>query len=148
MATYDFDITAAEVAACVAHAGTIDADSDPDSTQVGTWITQFCAEVGAALHGAGVSDPSVITSSADDDLYQLVRMRVQRRVAAEWLMANQREETDYTIRLVEEYDRFVRGDLVTRASRVLSSTGGRRGVSHSFDTTTTRTYWPRKTSFR
>lgn len=148
MATYVYDITAADVAANVAHAGTIDADAEPDSTQVAAWIEQFCADVNAALYGAGVSDPSVITASSDDDLYNVIRMRVMRRVAAEWLMANQREETDYTIRLIDEYDRFVRSDLVTRGSRVLSKTGGRAGVRTGFDKTSSRTFWPPGRAFR
>jgi len=146
MAVETYDITTAEVANFLGHTGGIDANSAPTSTQVTAWVTQRSAEIGAALRGVGIT-PSGVTASASNDLYELVRLKVTSRVACDWLLSNQREHTDYTQQLVDEWVQYLE-EMRTMPDHRLGEKTGATNVVESFTDNHVRTRWRKGTSFR
>ena len=147
MSVYTFDLVASDVAAAIAHEGDIDATSDPTVTQVTTWIEEYCGEVGRALRRQGVT-PTVITATADDDLYEAIRSKVSARVATEWRMANQRTMNEYDAGKIAQWLAFL--DELKTVPASLSETGASTGMDHTFadnDDRGVRTYWRRGSSF-
>ena len=120
MAVYEFDITTAEVLDVLGHAPST-SDAEPANATIALWITQYCGDVGLVLRGVGIT-PSSVTAASDDELYEVVRLRVIDRVSARWDMASQRGMTEYAQQLIEEWDQYL-VDLRELASWRTGSTG-------------------------
>jgi len=146
MAVETFDITTSEVADFLGHTGGIDANSAPTATQVTAWITQRSAEIGAALRGVGIT-PSNVDATNANDLYELIRLKVTSRVACDWLLSNQRELTDYTQQLVDEWSEYLSA-VRTMPDHKLAEQTASTNIVESFTDNHVRTRWRKGTSFR
>lgn len=145
MSNYNFDITSAEVSAFLPFK-TIGATSDPTTTNTTVLITLFSAQAGTILLGKGIT-PSDITTSAYDEVYQLCRQMITRRVAVQWVTSNNGGVlSDMDERTLDEWDAFLL-DLHTIPQKYVIEPAPSVGFKTPMDATSKRKFWPRNTSF-
>ena len=124
----------------------LSSSSDPTSTQVDLWITQFSAMLNSAMEAVGVTAAD-ITSSTDEVLYELCKQLIVARTAAQWTSSNQREVSEYSQLAIDEFDRFI-SEIRSHTSHRLSTTGHGMSLKSDILTTPTNTVtrWLTKTN--
>lgn len=123
MAVYTWGLTYTDVVRGIAHQdGGIAANAEPATTEITALLNERSAEVNDAWYGAKGEYPTATLATTDETTHTAIAGKIRRRVIADWLGANQREETEATARHIEEFDTLI-ADFREAASRVTGSSG-------------------------
>lgn len=110
MTVYAFGLTHADVTPELPHM-TFGASSKPTTTQIGVWITGYCAEVLVMLEGLGVctnaTASTTISASVNEPAYHSIRRSVIEAVVARIRLSNQEQDDGLAQAMRESWAAFL-----------------------------------------